>query len=358
MSTKEHDLFSRLYAGALDLKNRIVMAPMTRSRAGEDGVPGEHVATYYAQRAQAGMIITEGTYPCPMGKGYVRTPGIYTEAQMEAWGRVTKAVHDAGGVIVLQLMHAGRISDPAFLPDGATPVSASAVRPEGQSYTDEGPRPHVTPRALEVHEIHEVIEDYRIATAMAFQAGFDGVELHAASGYLPEQFLCSSTNRREDAYGGSVENRARFILELLEAMTSVRSGDYIGIKLAPEMGFNDIQDDNPQETYGYLVDQLGDFRLAYLHVARIGNPSTDYHALLRPRFRGDAYLAGGGLSRESGEAMIRSGQADAAVYGTPFIANPDLPERFRRNAPLAKADPDTFYTPGPKGYIDYPTLDG
>ncbi|MGM0675972.1 MAG: alkene reductase [Pseudomonadota bacterium] len=356
MPKKDIDLFSRLYAGALDLKNRIVMAPMTRSRAEDDGMPTELMAEYYAQRAGAGLIISEGTWPCPMGKGYIRTPGIYTEEQVDAWGKVTEAVHAAGGSIVMQLMHAGRISDPSFLPDGATPVSASAVRPEGQSYTAEGLKPHVTPRALEVDEIEEIVEDYRIATAMAFQAGFDGVELHAASGYLPEQFLCSSTNQRTDDYGGSVENRARFILELLDAMTSVRSGDYIGIKIAPEMGFNDLHDDNPQETYGYLVDQLGDFRLAYLHVALFGT-EVDYHSLLKPRFRGDAYLVGGGLTRESGEALIQSGCADAAVYGTPFIANPDLPERFRRNAPLAEADKDTFYAPGPKGYVDYPKRD-
>ncbi|MCG5513185.1 alkene reductase [Ectothiorhodospira shaposhnikovii] len=355
MPNKEIDLFSTLYAGALHLKNRIVMAPMTRSRADDQGVPGEHAATYYAQRASAGMIISEGTYPCPMGKGYLRTPGMFTEEHVDAWARVTDAVHAAGGSMVLQVMHAGRISDPSFLPGGATPVSASAVRPEGQSFTQDGMKPHVTPRALEVSEIQDVIEDFRVATSLAFEAGFDGVELHAASGYLPEQFLCSGTNQRTDQYGGSVENRARFILEILEAMTSVRSGDYIGIKLAPEMGFNDIRDDNPQETYGYLVEQLGYYRLAYLHVALFGT-EVDYHGLLRPKFKGDAYLAGGGLTRETGEALVRSGKADAAVYGTPFIANPDLVERFRRNAPLAEANRDTFYTPGPEGYIDYPTL--
>ncbi|SEP75422.1 N-ethylmaleimide reductase [Ectothiorhodospira magna] len=355
MPNKETDLFSNLYAGALDLKNRIVMAPMTRSRADDAGIPGPHVATYYAQRATAGLIISEGVYPCPMGRGYARTPGMFTEEQVDAWLAVTDAVHAAGGRIVMQVMHAGRISHPDLLPDGALPVSASAVRPEGEAFTQEGMKPFVTPRALETHEIPDVIEDFRIATSLAFEAGFDGVELHAASGYLAEQFLCSSTNQRTDQYGGSVENRARFILEVLEAMTSVRSGDYIGIKLAPEMGFNHIHDDNPRETYCHLVEQLGYFRLAYLHVALFGDHGH-YHDLLRPRFKGDAYLAGGGLTQETGEALIRSGAADAAVYGTPFIANPDLVERFRRHGPLAEADRSTFYAPGPEGYIDYPPL--
>lgn len=355
MPSKDVDLFSRLYAGALDLKNRVVMAPMTRGRAADDGTPTELMAEYYAQRASAGLIITEGVYPCDMGKGYLRTPGICTDEQVDGWRQITDAVHAAGGVIVMQLMHAGRISDPSFLPGGATPVSASAVAAHGESLTDAGPKPFVTPRALTIDEIEEVIEDYRTATATALFAGFDGVELHAASGYLPEQFLCSRSNLRDDEYGGSLENRARFILELTDAMASVRSGDYIGVKLAPEMVFNDIADDTPQETYSYLVEQLNDYRLAYLHVAQF-EASTDYHQLLRPLFRGDAYLAGGNLTQASAEEMIRSGRADAAVFGNAFISNPDLPERFRNNAPLTEPDRDTFYTPGPKGYTDYPPM--
>lgn len=350
------DLFTPVAVGRHTLANRIVMAPMTRSRADDDGVPTEWVARYYAQRASAGLLISEGIYPSPMGKGYIRTPGLHSDPQVAAWKRVTDAVHAEGGRIFAQIMHAGRISDPSFLPGGATPIAPSAVRPDGQSYTADGPKPHVTPRALETDEIAGIVEEYRNAARRALEAGFDGVELHAASGYLPEQFLSSKTNLRTDRYGGSVANRARFVLEILEAMTAEAGSDRVGIKIAPEMRFNDIDDADPQETYAYLVEQLAGLNLAYLHVALFGTPSADYHALLRPLFKG-AYLAGGGLTKETAQGMIQEGRADAAVFGVPFIANPDLVERFRRDAPLNAPDPDTFYTPGPRGYIDYPVLD-
>lgn len=350
-----NDLFAPLNVGRYALANRIVMAPMTRSRADDAGVPGELVPVYYAQRASAGLIVTEGTFPSPMGKGYVRTPGIHSDAQVAAWKKVTEAVHGKGSRIFLQLMHAGRISDPSFLPGNATPVAPSAVQPKGASYTDQGMKPYVTPRALETSEIPGVIEEYADATRRALEAGFDGVELHAASGYLPMQFLSSGSNLRTDRYGGSAEKRARFSVEALQAMAAVAGADRVGIKLSPEMAFNDITDADPVETYTTLVQAIGNMGLAYLHVALFGAP-TDYHSLLRPLFRG-AYLAGGGLTRESAEALLHAGTADAVVFGSLFVANPDLPLRFRLKAPLNQPDSTTFYTPGAKGYIDYPMLE-
>jgi N-ethylmaleimide reductase len=348
-------LFTPIRVGRHTLSNRLIMAPMTRSRADDNGVPGELVALYYAQRASAGLIISEGVYPTATGKGYVRTPGIETEAQTTAWRHITKAVHERGGRIFMQIMHCGRISHPSLLPDGVLPVAPSAIKPAGQTWTSNGLQDLPTPRALDIAEIAGIIERYRLATRQALEAGFDGVELHAASGYLPEQFLSSGSNQRDDRYGGSVENRARFVLETLAAMVAEAGGDRVGVKISPEMGFNDISDANPQETYAYLVEQLRDFGLAYLHVALFG-AKADYHALLRPRFNG-AYLIGGGLDRNSAESLLDKGQADATVFGGAFLANPDLPERFRRNAPLNTPDKATFFTPGAEGYTDYPTLE-
>jgi N-ethylmaleimide reductase len=330
------------------------MAPMTRSRAHEDGVQGELAVTYYSQRASAGLIITECAYVSPMGKGYVGTPGIGTDAHVAAWKKVTEAVHAKGGRIFMQLWHTGRISHPSLLPGGALPVAPSAIKPAGQSWTSGGLQDFVTPRALAVDEIARIVADFRTATRRALEAGFDGVELHAASGYLPEQFLSSGTNLRQDLYGGSVENRARFVLEVLAAMVAEAGGDRVGIKISPEMNFNDIVDANPQETYTYLVEQLRDLNLAYLHVALFGS-KVDYHALLRPRFNG-TYLMGGGLDQKSAEAALLDGRADATVFGGAFLANPDLPERFRQGAALNEPDKATFYTPGERGYTDYPAL--
>ena len=286
-------LFTPVRVGRYTLSNRMVMAPMTRSRAGDDGVPSELAITYYSQRASAGLIITECAYVSPMGKGYVRTPGIGTDAQVAAWKKITGAVHAQGGRIFMQLWHTGRISHPALLPEGAVPVAPSAIKPAGQSWTPSGLQDFVTPRALSVDEIAAIIADFRIATRRALEAGCDGVELHAASGYLPEQFLASGTNQRQDQYGGFVANRARFVLEVLAAMVAEAGGDRVGVKIAPEMHFNDSVDANPQETYTYLVEQLRGLNQAYLHVALFG-AKFDYHARLRPRFNG-AYLIGGGL---------------------------------------------------------------
>jgi N-ethylmaleimide reductase len=299
---------------------------MTRSRASPAGLVGELTATYYAQRASVGLIISEGIVPSAMGKGYVRIPGLYTSEQITAWQTTTRAVHNAGGRIFAQIMHCGRIAHPHLLPLEA-------------------------PRALETHEIPGIVEEYRQATANAYAAGFDGVELHAASGYLPMQFLSSGTNLRTDQYGGSLENRLRFVLELLAVMISVDGPGRVGIKISPAMPFNDITDANPVETYSALVPALAPLGLAYLHVAQTV-PAPDFHALLRPLFPG-LYFAGAGLTQESAAALLLSGKADAAVFGTALIANPDLPARFASGAPLAAPDPSTFYTPGAQGYTDY-----
>ena len=347
-------LFTPVQIGRYTLPNRLVMAPMTRSRADDNGIPSDLVVTYYAQRASAGLIVTEGVFPSAMGKGYVRTPGIATDEQIAVWKKVTEAVHTKGGRIFMQIMHCGRISHPSMLPNQAQPVAPSAIKPAGQTWTGAGMEEFVTPRELKLDEIAGVINEYRLATRRAIDAGFDGVELHTASGYLPEQFLSSGSNQRQDQYGGSVENRARFVLDVLEAMVAEVGGDRVGIKISPEMGFNDITDANPQETYTYLVDQLRDLNLAYLHVALFG-AKVDYHALLRPRFNG-AYLMGGGLDQTGAEAVLSDKRADATVFGGAFLANPDLPERFRQGAPLNTPDKNTFYSPGAEGYIDYPSL--
>jgi len=349
-------IFSTTRIGPYTLRNRLVMAPMTRSRADDvTGVPSDLAVTYYGQRADAGLIITEGAYPSATGKGYVRTPGIYSEAQIQAWKTVTDAVHAKGGRIFLQLMHAGRISHPSLQPAGVTPVAPSAVQPAGKVFTATGPQDFVTPRALTTDEVSGVVDEYRRATRHALEAGFDGVELHAASGYLPEQFLSSGTNQRTDRYGGSLANRARFILDVLTAMAAEAGGDHVGIKIAPEMGFNDISDAAPQETYRYLVEQLAPLHLAYLHVARTKS-EFDYRALLRPLFNG-TYLQGGGLTQETAQSLIANDQADAVVFGSLYLANPDLVQRFHSEAPLNAPDRDTFYSAGPHGYIDYATLE-
>ncbi len=334
--------------------NRLVMAPMTRSRADADGVPSDLTVTYYAQRAGAGLIISEGVFPSAMGKGYVHTPGIETGRQVAAWKKVTEAVHAKGGHIFMQLMHCGRVSHPSLL-GGATPVAPSAIKPAGQAWTPVGQVDFEPPRELSVAEIAGVVDEYRQATRRALDAGFDGVELHGASGYLPEQFLSSGSNQRGDQYGGSVENRARFVLQVLDAMVAEAGADRVGIKLSPEMNYNSVTDAAPQDTYAYLVDQLRGKGLAYMHVALFG-AKFDYHAMLRPRFDG-TYLIGSGLTQDSAEKLVAEGKADAVVFGSAFLANPDLPERFRVGAALNAPDRNTFFAPPTaQGYIDYPAL--
>lgn len=348
-------LFAPLTAGRLRLPNRILMAAMTRSRADDAGRVGPMTARYYAQRAGAGLILSEGIYPEPMGRGYVRTPGLSDASQAAAWRRVTDAVHAAGGRIAAQLMHAGRISDPSLLPGRAVPVAPSAVRPAGGTYTDEGVRPHVTPRELAGDEIGVIVERYAAAARRAIEAGFDAVELHAGNGFLPMQFLSTGTNLRTDAYGGSALNRARFTVEALEAIAAAVGADRTGLKITPGKTLNDITDADPLETYTTLLGAIRPLRLAFLEVAPDPVPALP-HAVLRPLF-GGAYFAGSGFDRETGSRLIARGLADAIVYGQPFIANPDLPARFARNAPLAQADRATFYSGGERGYIDYPALD-
>ena len=348
-------LHQALPVGRMQLPNRLLMAPMTRSRADEAGLVGALTATYYAQRASAGLIISEGIWPEPMGKGYVRTPGLADARHAAAWREVTRAVHRAGGRIAAQLMHAGRISDPSLLPGGALPVAPSALRPAGTTYTDQGPRPHVTPRALGLGEIAAVIGNFAVAARRAVDAGFDAVELHAGAGYLPMQFLSSGTNQRSDAYGGSVERRVRFVVETLEAMVAAVGAERVGLKVTPQMAFNDLSDDDPLATYTTLLHAIRPLHLAFIEMA----PAPDAvvtHALMRPLFDG-AYFAGVGFDRDSAQAILRSGQADAVLFGKLFIANPDLPRRFALGAGLAQPDPATFYAGGERGYVDYPALD-
>lgn len=348
-------LFTPLRIGRYELANRLVMAPMTRSRADENGVPSDAVVTYYGQRAGAGLIISEGVFPTANGQGYVRTPGVETDAQVKAWKEVAATVHAFGSHIFMQLMHCGRVSHPSLLPAGQHPVAPSAIKPAGQTWTATGQQDFVTPHALSVAEIADIVAGYGAATRRALEAGFDGVELHASSGYLPEQFLSSASNTRTDQYGGSVENRARFILEVLAAMIKEAGADRVGIKISPEMNFNDVSDATPQDTFRYLVGQLNSLKLAYLHVANFGAP-LDYDALLKPLFDGP-YLIGGGLDQAKAEAALASGKADATVFGAAFVANPDLPARFRQGAPLNAPDRSTFYSGGETGLIDYPALD-
>lgn len=360
-STMEHTmatLFTPLAAGRLQLPNRILMAPMTRSRAGDDGTVGPLTARYYAQRAAAGLIISEAIYPDAMGKGYVRTPGLVDARHVAAWRTVTAAVHRAGGRIVAQLMHAGRISDPSLLPDGATPVGPSAVRPAGATYTDAGLKPHVTPRALTLPEIADIVERFAAAARRAIDAGFDGVELHAGAGYLPMQFLSTGSNLRGDRYGGSAVNRSRFAVEVLEAIAGAVGADRTGLKLTPAMAFNDIDDDDAVGGHAALLRAVRPLGLAFVEMVP-GADAGAWHARLRPFFDG-AWFAGVGFDQVQGSEWVAEGLAEglahAILYGQAFIANPDLPQRFAAGAALAEADRDTYYSGGAKGYIDYPPM--
>lgn len=341
--------------GGFDTKNRIVMAPMTRSRALANGVPSDLAIEYYAQRTSAGLIITEGTAPSAGGLGYPRTPAIESAGQVTAWKSITDAVHAQGGRMFCQLMHVGRIGHPANRYTDAPLVAPSAVKAAGEMWTDsDGLQPYAMPRALETSEIPAVIEEYARATRNALAAGFDGVELHSASGYLPMQFLSTNTNLRTDGYGGTVQNRVRFVVEALEAMIAAAgSANRIGIKISPAMPFNDIHDADPEETYKTLVKAIAPLGLAYLHVLRTALPST--FEMLRPLFPG-TFLAGGGFTQTTGDEAIQSGLADFIVYGKLYTSNPDLSVRFARGADLVEPNPDTFYSPGPQGYTTYASL--
>lgn len=347
-------LFDKLKLGNLEVSNRIFYAPMTRSRANDEGVQPAFAAEYYAQRASGGLLITEATNVSAMAKGYVRTPGIYAPEQIAAWRQVTDAVHEKGGKIFLQIFHTGRIALPNFLPDGQIPIAPSPVAAEGQNYTDAGMKEFVEPREMTIDEIKEVVRDFAKAAKNAIEAGFDGVEIHGANGYLIQQFLSTNVNLRTDEYGGSIENRSRFLLEIVDALIAEIGKERTGLRLSPGGEFNNIKEDDAEDLYGYVIGQLNKRGLAYLHTDTF-DQIRNWHPVLRPKFQG-VYLAGVGFTKESGEKLLAEGGADAIVYGKLFLANPDLPERFRQNAPLNEWDESTFYTPGEKGYTDYPTL--
>lgn len=365
-------LFQPVKLGRFNLPHRVAMAPLTRSRARQPGnVPTALNASYYAQRASAALIITEATQVSMQGQGYAWTPGIHSPEQVEGWRLVTGAVHGLCGLIFMQLWHVGRISHPSLQPDGVLPVAPSAIKPAGEAFIEnengEGALvPFVTPRALQVEEMPYVVGQYVRGAKNALEAGFDGVEIHAANGYLLDQFINSRTNRRTDAYGGPIENRARLLMEVVSAVCEVWGADRVGVRLSPLGSFNDIGDNNPEETFGYIAEKLNGYDLAYLHIV---NPATaavekgqpsgaaalSMLNLMREKYRGTLMLAGG-LSRELAEAWLQEGRADVIAFGRKFLANPDLPARFRCGAPLNAEDPTTFYGGGAKGYTDYPSL--
>jgi len=360
-SKQTSDLFQPVQFGPYKLSNRIVMAPLTRSRAQKGDIPSLLAPEYYRQRATAGLIITEATQISPQGKGYAFTPGIYNSAQVDGWKSVTEAIHKEGGRIFLQLWHVGRISHPALQPNGELPVAPSAIKPVGYAFTEEGFVPFVTPRALETNEIPGIIEQYRVASQYALDAGFDGVEIHAANGYLIDQFLRDGTNHRTDTYGGSLENRTKLLLEVTAAIITIWGAERVGVRLSPISPANDILDSDPATLFTYVVEQLNQFGLLYLHLiegdtggARQVENSFDLQ-ILRRLFNG-IYIGNNGYDRELAVTARQQGLVDLVAFGRLFISNPDLVERLQRATPLNKLDTDTLYGGGAKGYIDYPFL--
>ena len=348
------NLFTPLQLGALQLRNRIVMAPMTRSRADTAGVPTDLMVDYYRQRASAGLIISEGIAPSADGLGYCRTPGIYNAAQVDAWRAITDAVHAEGGCMVAQLMHVGRVANPLNKPAGTRTVAPSAIQARGEIYTDQsGMQPLAAPEALTLEEIPAVIDEYRKATENAFAAGFDGVELHCTSGYLPAQFLSTGSNQRSDRYGGSVTNRARFVLEVLAAMAGVDGADRVGMRICPDNPFNDLRDDDPQQTFDHLLQTAQALDLAYLHAIRFPRGRVDNLALGR-RYFGDRLIGNESFDYHEAQRAVEAGELSAVSFGRHFIANPDLVERLRDGVDLAQFDLSTLYTPGAMGYTSYP----
>ena len=346
-------LFDPVTLGSIQLSNRIVMAPMTRSRADAQDLPTALHVEYYRQRASAGLIITEGAQPSKNGKGYCRTPGIYSALHVSAWKKVTAAVHAEAGKIVLQIMHCGRVGHAANKDPDAETVAPSAIRANDKIFVGTGMEPMAIPRALTTAEVALVVEEYRQATIYAYQAGFDGVELHCTSGYLPAQFLSAGTNQRDDQYGGSLDNRLRFVMEVLEAMSSVDGADRVGMRICPGNPFNDLQDDDPLQTFAGLLDAVDAMGLAYLHVIRIPKGPMDNLKLAEAHFHG-AVIVNESYSADEAQAVINEAQVAAVSFGRAFIANPDLPKRLQNNLPLADFDPKTLYTSGAEGFIDYP----
>jgi N-ethylmaleimide reductase len=364
-------LFQPIKVGRFDLPHRIVMAPLTRSRSRQPGnVPTALNACYYAQRASAALLISEATQVSMQGQGYDWTPGIHSREQVEGWRLVTNAVHQAGGRIFLQLWHVGRISHPSLQPDGMLPVAPSAIKPNGQAFieNDKGEgafAPLITPRALQIEEMPYLVRQYVRGAKNALEAGFDGVEVHAANGYLLDQFLESSTNKRNDEYGGPIENRARLVLEVIEAVREVWGPDRVGVRLSPLGTFNDISDSEPETTFGTVAAKLNDYHLAHLHIVNPAVAALDNKTqpdpvalrmvdLIRENYRGTLIVAGG-FDQDTAEDWLRQGKVDMIAFGRKFLANPDLPERFRRHAPLNDDDRSTYYGGGAKGYTDYPS---
>lgn len=351
----EHkQLLSPVKLGSIEMANRVVMAPMTRSRASEDDLVTQLHVDYYAQRASAGLLITEGVHPSKNGKGYCRTPGIYNQQQVDAWKKVTDAVHERGGKIVCQIMHVGRVAGALNKADDAETVAPSAIPCGDKIFTEQGMQPMDEPRALTTAEVKDVIEEYRQATINAYAAGFDGVELHCTSGYLPAQFLSTGTNRRDDEYGGSLDNRLRFVIEALEAMISVDGPERVGMRICPGNPFNGLQDDKPEETFSALLQQVNGFNLAYLHVIRMAATGIDNIKLAQDNFSGPVMVNDSYDAAEADQA-VREGVA-AVSFGRLYIANPDLVERFASGAEMNRLDLATLYTPGAQGFTDYPTL--
>ncbi len=359
MSTDHPALFSPLTVGSLNCKNRVAMAPLTRSRAGPGNVPNALNALYYAQRASAGLIISEATQISPEGQGYISTPGIHSPEQIEGWRIVTKAVRVAGGCMVLQLWHVGRISHPSFQPGGTLPVAPSAIKPNARAFTQKGFEPIPTPRALGTEEIPGIVQQHAKAAQNAMTAGFDGVEVHAANGYLIDQFLRDRTNKRSDQYGGSIENRTRFLLEVMNAVTSAVGRERVGVRISPQNTQNDIDDTNPQALFNHVANSLASKGIAYLHIIEGDTsskpvPAFDYGAL--KRLFGGPVIANNNFDCARANAAIAEGRADMIAFGKPFISNPDLVIRLFLGARLAVANRETFYGGGEEGYTDYQVL--
>lgn len=353
-------LFDPVRLGEIVLANRIAMAPLTRNRADARRVPSPLAVTYYAQRADAGLIISEATQISPLGQGYLDTPGIYSREQIEGWKPVTQAVHERGGKIVMQLWHVGRISHVSLLPEGELPVAPSAIRAKGKTFTAQGFEDVSAPRALRLEELPGIVEQYAQAARNAIEAGFDGVEVHGANGYLLDQFLRNGMNQRSDAYGGAIENRARLLIEVMQAVTQAIGPGRTGLRLSPVTPANDASDSDPQPLFNHVAEQLAPLKLAFLHVIEgaTGGPRDvapfDYQAL---RERAQApWMVNNGYDRQMALDAVASGAADVVAFGRPFISNPDLVTRLRRGAPLNALDRDTLYGGGAKGYTDYPTL--
>ena len=353
------DLFSPISMGDLTLPNRMIMAPLTRNRAAMPGnVPQAMNAIYYAQRSSAGLIISEATQVSPQGIGYPATPGIHSEEQVHGWRAVCDAVHAQGGRIFVQLWYCGRISHPDLLPDKQQPVSASAIKAEGDAFTYEGLKPFIEPRALRTDEIPGIVDQYRHAAKCAVEAGFDGVEIHSANGYLLDQFLRDGTNQRNDRYGGALENRTRLLLEVVSAVLESWQPSRVGVRISPENSFNDIRDSDPQATFNFVAKVLSGKELGYLHVVEgdmmSGERSLDYQQV-RKNFDGN-YMANCGYDKARAQTAITRSDADMVSFGQLFLANPDLVQRYKTDTELNTPDPDTFYGGDEKGYTDYPLL--